>query len=352
MKKLLPLLGLFILSACSKGDVLTEPVAEDRVKSIYYCGYDKKDGVVRPCYWESGLEFLDLPEGMVGGKATSIAVSSSGTIYICGYAETLEGENVPCFWNNGKFAQLDYSNGDSAVCGSIAFQDGNVLISGTIYYGGIPTAAGYWKNGVFNSVATGSIVNDIAVEDGSIYLAGAYFDASLTEHPCYWKDGVRETFDFPTKLEGASLTSIDPNDGDIYASGFCLNEEGNPCPFAWKNGSYTQLSENVGITSSISARNGKYAVSGTLLDGEYDLYKPYLWVDGDQMETGLGEFGFGTINSVVYANQIYSCGSVISISSDLEMQMEPCYWEGTKQKLLQSDGNAEALDVFVVFYSE
>jgi len=347
---LLYICALAAIFSCSKADLADAGVQSENnnsIESIVVCGYDKIDGTIEPCYWVNGdQQFLELPDGVIGGKAKAIAVAK-GSVYICGSAETLEGEELPCVWKNGEIHMVLKESEYTMVFTDIAIaNDGTILVSGTKFVDDIPISGGYWKGGSFIAIDKCLSANSIAIDNGSIYIGGASYNSDGNLIPCYWKGEDQIELSIPSNLICAQVNSIAIENGLVYACGFGLDENTDTYAYSWANGSYSQLGSGSGLASAISVYNSKVLVGGASYEIESGIFKPSAWMDAKECSLGLSStFSYGYAYSVINGATYYVCGSCASLNEDFELVSKACYWQNGTQKILPSTGTAEAFDI-------
>jgi hypothetical protein len=211
----------------------------DEAENIYIAGsYGNEDdfanGTGKPCFWVNGT-LTDLPGN--GANCTSITVSD-GVVYISGssrrdISSEQYGDTQACYWVNN--VRYDLSDGNRSDC--IYVSDGNIYVLGN---------GGYWLNGVFNTLSSGSSdLNKISVYQNKVYIIGSKNGDDGLSHPCYWIDSV--PFILPTQYSismtldiaiNADKVVIVGSDYDYYTDNWRM-AEGGPC--YWINGVKKEL---------------------------------------------------------------------------------------------------------------
>jgi len=227
---------------------------------IYTVGFDSQSNVA---YWKNTTETIVqnpfvrsslLPNiGDTNGSLSGIAVSNA-SVYLTGILSFINepgSPNTPAeggyglLWANGNLQLLGQGYPISAVD---QFTTVGVAVSGSDVYvaGRMPAAnypGGYWKNGVFSSINSGSFISSSVTTNGSdVYIAGFTYthplSASSPQQAAYWKNGT-----FATIAGGSSATAIVINGTDVYILG--IDNNGNNV--VWKNGA---VFETLGSASS------------------------------------------------------------------------------------------------------
>jgi hypothetical protein len=145
--------------------------------NVYVVGYSNNNYAT---FWQNGKDTILNANDI--GNAADIALYGSD-IFITGFVGSSGGA---IFWKNGMPVSLP-EDGAPLVANAIAVNGTGLYVSGNNdgQYGV------YWRNGVLNKLASGTLVDDIAANGYDIYLAGAQTDASAgTSNAVYWKNGT------------------------------------------------------------------------------------------------------------------------------------------------------------------
>jgi hypothetical protein len=211
--------------------------------TVYSAGFSPSIGVA---FWVGNVE-NDL--GSTYGRArypnqslseigvTGIAVSGNnvyvaGSLYFDNYPGTPDSVpwgNFALLWTNDNLQPLTpgaYVNLYYQSTAGVATVDNDVYVAG--HYPDTTFAGGYWKNGVWNSIANGSFLPSAIVTNGSsICMPGNYWArGNPTTGAAYWLDGKL------VPLGGAYAIAATFFGHDVYIAGI----DNNSNIVVWKNG--------------------------------------------------------------------------------------------------------------------
>jgi len=151
-------------------------------------------------FWKNGV-WTTLCNYAINSNVLSLAVSGSD-VYAAGWRTNLIGDYFPGYWINGTWRGLESPQGlnhgpdsgfDIVLSGSDVYIGGYIIDNddNDLHRWG---SAGYWKNGTWNSLASGELedkvsqVMAIAVSGTDIYASGLYVKKSGDAAACYWKN--------------------------------------------------------------------------------------------------------------------------------------------------------------------
>lgn len=243
--------------------------------------------VTPPYVWQtdalaSSINSIDLKNSSGapftnGGTAYSVAISSSGYIYIAGSGNSNSSE-LPYLWKNSP---------------------GNTLVNGIEL-----------KNSSGSSFTNGSAASVIISSNGSTYIVGYGGADSLTIKPYLWTDSNSRALTTGIELKdptgnsfvvGATNSVIISSSGSIYIVGFGGASFSTIKPYLWTNSNGHALTNGIALTDTngisfgygtaynaiISSGGFVYIVGqGGTSTGDY---QPYLWTDSNShtLTTGI-----------------------------------------------------------------
>lgn len=223
------------------------------VAGIYQSGTTGDGAVIyQPCYWANGtLIALKDTDGLTalpdGGATTDIAVAN-GTVYLSGSSGS-DVSMIAGYWSGTSFHALTLPAGASyAYALSIAVSSsGDVFVAGYYYTDSDAPTPCYWKNGAIQSVtslsgAIAAYVYSIALSGDDVYICGISCvrpnPLTLVNQPCYWKNGVCVALDGPNEDksfpgEEQYARSICVANGVVYTAGY-YEADGSFSPCYWE----------------------------------------------------------------------------------------------------------------------
>lgn len=225
--------------------------------TVYAAGLNKKIDIT---YWVGNIE-NDLSgtfgharypdQSFSSFSVTGIAASAgkvcvSGSLYFDNYPGTPDSVpwgNFAMLWTNGNLQPLSsgaYVNLTYQSTQGVAIVGNDIYVAG--HYPDTTFAGGYWKNGVWNSVANGSFLpSAIATNGTNICMPGNYWArGSYTQGAAYWLDGKL------IPLGGTYALAATFFGSDLYIVG----TDNNNNIVVWKNGT---LFETIGSAANLIA---------------------------------------------------------------------------------------------------
>lgn len=205
---------------------------------IYAAGYS--DSSTALCYWKNGVQ-TPLSVGTNRSYITGFAADEN-VVGISGYEINAAGVKIAKYWKNGVATILSDGNYDVRAT-SVAVKNGDVYVVGTEESPLAAPTAKYWKNGIATNITPRdfSFATDIFVDGTDIYVSGSgNKPGGIRPSARYWKNGT------PTVLTDGSreayVHSIYVKGGDVYVTGYEMNDLGILVAKYWKNGVATILS--------------------------------------------------------------------------------------------------------------
>ena len=242
MKKfLLFFISIFIVVSCGEeGDSVSAGIEPVPGKDVYVGGYyNNSSGQQIACYWKNGKRF-DLGEGEI-----SDIVVSDGKVYAVGYNF---GGNAS-YWIDDEQFELEGTGNAEAY--ALAVHDGDV------YTAGRDNGASYWKNTKKNKLSGGdSSGYGIAVKDnGNVFVGGYYMNSHHFIIPAFWKNGARTNLSRPSGGDG-EVQDVKIYNGSMYYFGMSMAPNNMlgylPKASFWKaNGNRTDLPNGGGWQKGI-----------------------------------------------------------------------------------------------------
>jgi hypothetical protein len=237
-----------------------------------------------------------------------------------------------------------------------------LLMSGSVQTSSIDpglTLPCYWKDGILNTLPTGSQSNGAAygvtVHGADVYIFGFTQTGTswTTRTPVYWKNGVLNTLSPPANSFGQAGWGKFDSSGTLYIRGAVWStSSGNPviCGF-WKGGSWTPLpmltatngdsNETIIIDSS-----GNVYFSGSLTISGVQV--PVYWENGGtpvqvSLTSVSGAIYGGTVTGVVPTPYASSLTILLGIN-DSSNYPTPAYMVGSTITAVSTGGtsNGEA----------
>lgn len=211
--------------------------------TVYAAGLNKYIDIA---YWAGNVE-ADLrntytkaryPDQSVVSFGVSGMAVTGGNVYVAGYMSFENYPGTPDSVISGSFALL-WTNGNMQPYGpgallssydqitkGVAIAGNDVYVAG--HYPDTTYAGGYWKNGVWNSIAGGTFLpSAIATNGTSVCIPGNYWArGSYTQGAAYWLDGKLNP------LGGAYALAATYFNSDIYIVGVDYQNDIE----VWKNG--------------------------------------------------------------------------------------------------------------------
>jgi hypothetical protein len=222
--------------------------------SVYVAGVLRSSSdVLVPGYWKDGtwVGLTPLSESR-DASANSITVSGSD-VYVAGYSKNSSDVKVAGYWKNGTWVGLPTPHSSQEIWGAtrIVVSGSDIYVAGGWYVNSSHQAIpGYWKNGIWVDLppviasSHNSFAEDIVLSGEDVYVSGDSAngpDLSDVYVPGYWKNGVWVSLATPDGSKGGNAGSIIVSGSDVYASGYSYNSSGVMVPGYWKNGVWNQL---------------------------------------------------------------------------------------------------------------
>ncbi len=145
----------------------------------------------------------------------------------------------------------------------------------TISDAGLVTPVAPGKATITATAGAQSATCTVTVEP-DVYVVGKDFNTDLRQSKSFlWKNGV------PTPLPFTSTTSIFVSEGDVYVTGWYLDENNEFISALWKNGEITRLETPEGVSKSGSRTNSVFVSGGDVyVVGGKGNYEAVLWKNG------------------------------------------------------------------------
>ncbi|MCE7040414.1 hypothetical protein [Dyadobacter sp. CY312] len=158
---------------------------------VYLAGMasNDKSGVAR--YWKNGSR---VTLGKDTDISAALAISVIGNdVHVVGWGGSYpNGHLYAKYWKNGVEVSLTDHSENLSMAEDIAIVGSDVFIVGYVERylekGGVASEAKIWKNGVPNTLPSGTRASDIFVFNNDIYVAGIG-NGSPFERATYWKNG-------------------------------------------------------------------------------------------------------------------------------------------------------------------
>jgi hypothetical protein len=251
----------FIISGCKKN-----PGAET-VKSggVYVSGVTMQPTDTIATIWGNGASaaLTNNTPNSIYSVGEGAAVSGSD-IYVAGYYEIANGDEVAMVWENGIGTPLG-PLGSVSAANAIAIQGGVVYVAGVVLSDGLYHAT-YWNNGQAITLPDqggyGSSATAIAVQGSNVYVAG-WSNTQNSEVAVYWMNGTEYVLSDSNAVY-STATGIAVNGNDLYVLGW-EQKSGVSTATYWLNGAPQYLSDSTINTraSSITLGGNDVYISGT-----------------------------------------------------------------------------------------
>jgi len=330
---LLPFLFITICLSCKKSQPPTSTLSPDA--DIYMAGTVNSDAV----YWKNG----QMVQLSTHGKATGIAVSANGDVYVSGTVDSSSGARLAVYWKNG--VQVNLTDTGTTTTSGIALADTNVFVSGSPLrndFGSLATAgAVYWKNGAQVNLTNLDSLDDsdasgLAVSGSDVYVTGFIAMAGAgSDTAAVWKNGV-----FLPNLytvEGNVFYSVVFNGSDMYVAG----ESGGYL----KNGTVVPLPQAFMITGLAFSGQNIYAIGSTPASPYTGGFVPAYWKNGQLVMRF--DKAVGTILNAIAAtgNDVYIVGCSFPTIASVLGQGNAVYWKNGVQEILADTGTITAITI-------
>ena len=324
---LLLLLFMTICFSCKKSQPSSSSFSPGA--DVYMAGTTNDSAV----YWKNGQR-VGLS---ANGKATGIAVSANGDVYVSGVVDSSSGAQLAVYWKNG--VRVNLTDTGTATTDGIALADTNVYVSGFLLrnnYGSLSAAgAVYWKNGVQVNLTNcgpldASDAAGLAVSGSDVYVAGfIIMSGAGNDTAAVWKNGVLVPNLITT--EGNVFYSIVFNGSDMYVAG----ESGGYL----KNGALVSLPQGFMITGLAFSGQNIYAIGSTSALPANGGFIPAYWENGNLVK----RFDADAIINAIAAtgNDVYIVGSIYPSSG----QLSAVYWKNGVQETLATTGEINAITI-------
>ncbi len=188
---------------------------------VYIAGTQWDGGYQNSVYYKNNVA-VHLPWVGISGTgahySTSSIFVSGNDVYITGGKGNWSGYyQTALYWQTTTSAATIPTETQLAVNYSTSTRTSSVIVSGSDVYisGNNNAAAGYWLNGVFNSLS-GTAANSIAVNGSDIFVAGICDDGGIK--PCYWKNGARFILN-ATASAASSANAVLIQNGKVHIVG-------------------------------------------------------------------------------------------------------------------------------------
>lgn len=238
IQKLSIIIIIFCTLSCSKDDSSNVEETQVTVKDIYVCGYEKRtnDGKSIATVWKNGV-ITSLTDGTRDAVAKDITVSGND-VYVVGYEEDVNGDQVARLWKNG--VQVDFVNTLGSVANFVEVSGKDVYIIGVVYENN-SNVQKIWKNGIASTLQGDT--RSIAVNNNDVYTVGVQNGNAKV-----WTNGAVASLTNGYSSSGAYDIEIKGN--DIYIVG--AEKIGNTSVARlWKNGVASNLSDGKITTNAI-----------------------------------------------------------------------------------------------------
>ncbi|AOM79699.1 hypothetical protein [Pedobacter steynii] len=211
MKNILP--SVYLVLFCI---VLNTSLKAQSTPGLYLTYTDHSGASNFVNYWKNG-QTMKLTDGKNFAEALDIAVSGDDE-YVAGYVNNNEGEPVAHYWKNGKATVLtDGKTYAKAVALTASGSDVHVI-------GNNGPIAMYWKNGIATKMGEEITLTDIVVAAGEVYISGYQIDDNGDYVATYWKNG--QATKLATANPGSEANGIAVSGTDVYVAGKGKNENG------------------------------------------------------------------------------------------------------------------------------
>lgn len=292
------------------------PIVDDY--DVYLAGYyDPLDGNEMPCRWKNGvMEQLPLPAGTFSGRFTSIT-AANGSVYICG---TLDGL-AAYYWKDNEYVSLPGYYSTRSIC----VDNGSVYVLG---------ADCYWKDATNIPLEASGFEGDaITLCDGDVYIGGRFTAGSHSA--AYWTGGKAEPLEVFSDEWPSSTGSAAASDGKVYFGGNCYDDKGMSYPCYWIDGTITTLElpqeSRGGHVWSICVENSTvYATGYYIME---DVHFPCYWVDGKLKKLDLPVYWVDCISTgiAVADGAVYVGGWYDFEDEERNDYYRVCYWKDGKR---------------------
>jgi hypothetical protein len=229
------------------------------------------------------------------------------------------------------------------------FAKANVLVTVTkststplienVYIAGFDEGTNLWKNGVSQSLPTGSngYANSVYVSDSNVYVAGNTYNATSGHGvAALWKNGVVQNLTDGTT--DAWATSVFVSGTDVYVTGIEQNAAGIHSAMLWKNGVSQKLADSTEAISVFVSGNDVY-VAGSKYNDDYGYIGAILWKNGVAQNLTNGTGYFGATSVTVSGSDVYVTG--------FNGHKALLWKNGVEQFLTDGSHEAMALSVFL-----
>jgi hypothetical protein len=252
---------LFVISGCKKNS------GADTINSggVYVSGATVQPSNSIATIWENGTssEFTNNTPNSIYSVGNAMAISGSD-IYVAGYYEIANGDEVAMVWKNGAGTALG-PGGSVTAANAIGVQGSDVYVAGVALSNSLYHAT-YWYDGEAITLPDqggyGSSATAIAVQSSNVYVAG-WSNTQNSVRAVYWVNGI-EYFLSDSNAVYSTATGIAVNGTNIYVLGW-EQKSGVSTATYWLNGAPQYLSDSTinTRTSSIALNGNDVYIAGT-----------------------------------------------------------------------------------------
>lgn len=205
------------------------------------------DGINTPGYWKNDT-WINLPvlEDLDRSGTYCITVVDNN-VYVGGYIMTETSTWLPGYWINSEWNELPRPKGyGKGAVDVIQIYDDDIYAAGFCYDDEGNRISGYWINTEWNSLLPEDhdrvALYSFVIYNSDFYWAGSpvgYFEA--TDSPGYFINKKWTDLTLPEKYNKGEVRSVQIENGNIYALGYCLDSFDNKVPGFWKNNRWQEL---------------------------------------------------------------------------------------------------------------
>ncbi len=307
------------------------------------------DGINTPGYWKNDVWINLSTLDDLDRSGTYCITVNNNNVYIGGYIKTEKSTWLPGYWFNDKWIELPRPEGyGKAAVDTIEIYNDDIYAAGFCYDGEGNRISGYWKNSVWQSLLPlhydQVALNSFSILDGDLYWSGSpvgYFQA--TDSPGYYINTNWIDLSLPEQYTKGEVRSVQIENGDIYALGYCLDSSDKKVPGYWKDNIWLELPYP-------KSRDYVYVHKIALLNN--DLYavcnRGGYWKNGEWINITQDSEHSYINNIVIHEDEIYLSGHKTVNSGFI-----PSYWRNGLCTELESPipGNdySDIIHSFIVY---
>ncbi len=268
---------------------------------------------------------------------------SSGAVYVSG--GIVQGTNtIASIWGNGASSALTNNTPGSiySVGEGVAISGPDIYVAGYYEIANGNEVAMAWKNGAGTALGPGgsvSAANAIAVQGSDVYVAGVVLSNGLY-HATLWKNG--ESITLPDQGSyGSSATAITVQGSDVYVAGWS-NTQSSETAVYWTNGTEYILSDSNATYSTATgiAVNGTGVYVVGLEEKSSVSSTATYWLNGAPHYLSDSTINTSASSIVLDGNDIYIAGTGLIIKGGGPSFIDSSYLMYWKNDILQDPGDS------------